>query len=67
MKYEQQDSIDLKSISRRELVRKGAKAAYVVPLVLAAVNATERPAFAGFSCNDGAAKGEPTPPDSCPD
>jgi hypothetical protein len=53
----EQDIIDLKSISRRDLVRKSAKAAYVVPLVLAAVNATERPAFAQFSCNDDAAKG----------
>ena len=40
---------DSGSISRRELVRKGVKAAYVVPVVLAAVNTSERPAFAGFS------------------
>ena len=59
---DEQDIIDLKSISRRELVRKGAKAAYVVPLVLAAVNATERPAFAQFSCDDNAAKGIPFDP-----
>ena len=32
---DEQDIIDLKSISRRELVRKGARAAYVVPAVLA--------------------------------
>ena len=49
MKHEQ-DIIDLKSVSRRELVRKGAKAAYVVPMVMAAIKATERPAFAQFSC-----------------
>lgn len=47
---DEQDIIDLKSISRRELVRKGAKAAYVVPMVMAAIEATERPAFAQFSC-----------------
>ena len=52
---------DLKLVSRRQLVRKGARAAYAVPLVMAAVNATERPAFAQSSCND---KGVP---DSCPD
>ena len=34
------------SLNRRELVRKGARAAYVVPAVLAAVKATERPAYA---------------------
>jgi len=56
---DEHDIIDLKSISRREIVRKGARAAYVVPLVMAAVNATERPAFAQFSCNDSAAKGNP--------
>jgi hypothetical protein len=61
---DEHDIIELKSISRREIVRKGARAAYVVPLVMAAVNATERPAFAQFSCNDGAAKGVP---DSCMD
>ena len=55
--------IDSKTISRREVARKGAKAAYVVPLVMAAVNATERPAFAGFS--DCMEKGV-LPPDSCP-
>ena len=49
MKVEQ-DIVDLKAISRRELVRKGAKAAYVVPMVMAAIEATERPAFAQFSC-----------------
>ena len=47
---DEQDIIDLKSISRRELVRQGARAAYVVPAVLAAIKATERPAFAQFSC-----------------
>ena len=47
---DEQDVIDLKSISRRELVRRGAKAAYVVPMVMAAIEATERPAFAQFSC-----------------
>lgn len=66
---DKQDIIDLRSVSRRELVRKGAKAAYVVPLVMAAVNATERPAFAQFSCNDEAAKGFPpfVAPDPCID
>ena len=59
---DEQDIIDLKSVSRRELVRKGARAAYVVPLVLAAVNATERPAFAQPSgCME---KGKPA---ACPD
>jgi len=47
---DEQEIIDLKSISRRELVRRGAKAAYVVPMVMAAIEATERPAFAQFSC-----------------
>lgn len=37
---------DASRIDRRELVRKGARAAYVVPVVLAAVKATERPAYA---------------------
>ena len=64
MKDDQQEAIDLQSLSRRELVRKGAKATYVVPLVLAAVNATERPAFAGFSCDENAAKGT-VPFDPC--
>lgn len=50
---DEQDSIDLKSVSRRELVRQGVKAAYVVPAVLAAIKATERPAFAQFSCAPG--------------
>ena len=36
-----------KDVSRRDFVRTGAKAAYVVPLVLAAVTAAERPAHAG--------------------
>lgn len=34
-----------KTLNRRDLVRKGAKVAYVAPLVLAAVKATERPAY----------------------
>ena len=34
-------------VSRRDFARKGAKAVYVVPLVLAAVTAAERPAHAG--------------------
>ncbi len=33
------------SVDRRTLVRRGLKAAYTVPLVLAAVKATERPAY----------------------
>jgi len=36
-----------KDVSRRDFVRKGVKAAYVTPLVLAAVSAAERPASAG--------------------
>ena len=65
MKHEK-DTVDLKSLSRRQLVRKGARAAYVVPLVLAAVNATERPAFAQFSCEDSLVKGRPDgPPPDC--
>lgn len=32
-------------LSRRDWVRKGAKAAYIAPVVLAAVAATERPAY----------------------
>jgi hypothetical protein len=40
---DEQDIIDLKSISRRELVRKGAKAAYIVPAVLAAIKAPSGP------------------------
>ncbi len=39
-----------KKMNRRELVRKGAKAAYVVPAVLAAIKATERPAYAAVTC-----------------
>ena len=42
---------DTKDVSRRDFVRKGAKAAYVVPLVLAAVTAAERPANAGSPLN----------------
>jgi len=38
---------DTKDVSRRDFVRKGAKAVYVVPLVLGAVTADERPAYAG--------------------
>ena len=40
---------DTRAVSRRELVRKGVRAAYIVPVVLAAVHTTERPAFAGIS------------------
>ncbi len=36
-------------MNRRSLVRKGAKVAYVVPAILAAVKATERPAYADTS------------------
>jgi len=36
-----------KHISRRDFVRKGAKIAYVTPLVLTAVSMAERPAHAG--------------------
>lgn len=45
-----QDFIDSTAVSRRDLVRKGARAAYIVPVVMAAIKATERPAFAQFSC-----------------
>jgi len=34
-------------VSRRDFVRAGVKVAYVTPLVLAAVSASERPAYAG--------------------
>ena len=40
---------DASHFDRRELVRKGVKAAYVVPAVLAAVKATDRPAYAAPS------------------
>jgi len=33
-------------LDRRGLMRAGAKAAYMVPAILAAVKATERPAYA---------------------
>lgn len=36
-----------KDVSRRDFVRKGGKAVYVVPLVLGAVTTAERPAHAG--------------------
>ncbi len=42
-------------VNRRTLVRKGLKAAYVVPAILAAVKATERPAY-------GQTSGAPTAP-----
>ncbi len=48
MKQEQSpQDVDTKSVSRRDLVRKGAKMAYVIPAVLAVVKTTERPTFAG--------------------
>lgn len=42
-------------LNRRTLVRKGLKAAYVIPAILAAVKATERPAY-------GQTSGSPTAP-----
>jgi hypothetical protein len=33
-------------LNRRGLVRAGVKAAYIIPAILAAVKATERPAYA---------------------
>jgi hypothetical protein len=36
-------------LDRRELVKKGVKAAYVAPALLAIVKATERPAYASVS------------------
>ena len=33
-------------MDRRQMVRKGVKVAYTIPLVLAAVKASERPAYA---------------------
>jgi len=45
-------------IDRRSLVKKGVKAAYIVPAVLLAVKATERPAYAATS---GAPSPTPTP------
>jgi hypothetical protein len=50
MKQEQApQDVDTKSVSRRELVRKLAKLAYVIPAILAVVKTAERPAFAGVS------------------
>jgi hypothetical protein len=45
-KAEKQDIKQSDGLDRRELVRKGAKAAYMIPAVLAAVKATERKAYA---------------------
>jgi len=41
-----------KDVSRRDFIRKGGKAVYVVPLVLGAVTAAERPAHAGTPSTD---------------
>ncbi len=43
---DRQPKLDSQETTRRELMRKGAKVAYVAPAVLAAVKATERPAYA---------------------
>jgi hypothetical protein len=45
----EEDKTQSSQIDRRELVRKGAKAAYIIPAILAVVKATERPAYAGAS------------------
>jgi hypothetical protein len=37
------------NVVRRDLLRKSAKAAYMIPAILAAVKATERPAYASTS------------------
>jgi hypothetical protein len=50
---DKQNLVDSTGVSRRDVVRKGAKAAYIVPVVMAAIKATERPAFAQFSCAPG--------------
>ena len=39
-------------INRRSLVRRGVKAAYVVPAVLAAIKASESPVIARSTPND---------------
>jgi len=46
---EEKNAKQAESLDRRELVRKGVKVAYVIPAVLAAVKATERPAYAAPS------------------
>jgi hypothetical protein len=45
----EEDKTQGSQVDRRELVRKGAKAAYIIPAILAVVKATERPAYAGTS------------------
>lgn len=40
------ESSKIEKIDRRSVVRKGAKAAYVVPAVLAAIKASENPVIA---------------------
>ena len=42
----QSESSKQEKINRRSLVRRGVKAAYVVPAVLAAIKATETPVIA---------------------
>jgi hypothetical protein len=59
---------DSKGLTRRDLGRKGAKAAYVVPAILAAIKATERPAFAqaSFGCDIPAGEAPILSPDGTP-
>jgi len=38
--------VDFKSVGRAGLARKGAKASYIAPALLAAVETAERPTFA---------------------
>lgn len=45
----EEDKTQGSQVDRRELVRKGAKAAYIIPAILAVVKATERPAYARTS------------------
>jgi hypothetical protein len=45
----QSDAKQSEGLDRRKLVRAGARAAYMIPAVLAAVKATERPAYAAPS------------------
>ncbi len=51
---EEKKPVSEAKVDRRDLVKKGLKAAYMVPAILAAVKATERPAYGQFS-------GEPVP------
>ena len=47
--HEEQKPETTNQVERRSLVTKGLKAAYIIPAVLAAIKATERPAYAQSS------------------